>query len=609
MAKNLRLSQAVSVSGPGAIAHLGNECFVSYTIDKWEPPSNRSQRRYVPCRFPKLAKMLGIRELWQPTVDKIGDRGDVPESVVLMRFPQWMFCSLCGHMDKWSLQKEAELPADQEPLCQKSCCRGKNAPLIPMRWVRICKNGHMTDIDWNKMFPHKNGCRNEDPTELKFVSIPGKGTGFESMGIRCCACKETTDIRHYLQKMEYWECSGGQPWSTRAEREAQGCSEKMRVVQIGDTNVHFPESVSALDIPDAAISGTTPEQWVHWDKCLEAARTFEQMGMLDSFFDTYDRLDECVSETGLSKEEVCQRILEAVTGVEPVGNAQALTDSIDLTQQIKQDEFEPLSDPKRFFSAGIFVGQPYKPSEEDFGRELSSLIQSVSQIERLREVRAFRGFRRLDPSGESVKADPKSLNWLPAFETFGEGFFLKFEPKAVQSWEATLDPEVQQKIKQLKHILDEANLSRRFPEPNPGFLAIHTFSHVLMNQLSHECGYPTSSLRERIYNFQNSYGLLIYTASGDSEGTLGGLVRMSDPVSLANLIAKTLRSMSWCSADPICAESVGQGLSGLNEAACHACCLVPETSCEYANVLLNRKFSVGDYGLFSKVFAELEGVH
>ena len=130
-----------------------------------------------------------------------------------------------------------------------------------------------------------------------------------------------------------------------------------------------------------------------------------------------------------------------------------------------------------------------------------------------------------------------------------------------------------------------------------------------MNQLSHECGYPTASSREGIYTVQNSFGLLIYTASGDSEGTLGGLVRMSDPVSLANVIAKTLRSMSWCSADPICLESVGQGLSGLNEAACHACCLVPETSCEYANVLLNRKFSVGHYGLFSKAFAELEGGH
>lgn len=609
MTKNLRLSQAVSVSGPGAIVHLGNECFVNCSIDQWEPPSNVTQRRYVSCRFPKLAKMLGVRELWQPTVDPVTTFGDVPESINLMRFPEWMFCSLCGHMDKWSPEREANLTSDQEPLCQKSCCRGKKAPLIPMRWVRVCKNGHMADIDWNRMFPHKNGCTNKDPTQLKFVSIPEKGTGFESMGIYCSACKKTTDIRHYLQKMEYWKCSGGQPWSSRAEREAQDCSEKMRVVQIGDTNVHFPESVSALDIPDAASSGTTPEQWVHWDMLIENATAFDQMGTLPMFLDTSPQVDQCASEIGLSKEEVCQRIQETVTGAEPTGDARSLTNSQDRAQEIKQEEFEPLSNPERFFAAGIFVGNSYKPSKEDFGSELSSLIQSVSQIDRLREVRAFVGFRRLDPGGELVEAGQKSTNWLPAFETFGEGFFIKFAPLAVQDWEATLDSKVQQKINHLKVILEESGLSRRFPEPNPGFLAIHTFSHVLMNQLSHECGYPTSSLRERIYNFQNSYGLLIYTASGDSEGTLGGLVRMSDPVSLANLIAKTLRSMSWCSADPICAESVGQGLSGLNEAACHACCLVPETSCEYANVLLNRKFSVGDYGLFSKVFAELEAVH
>jgi hypothetical protein len=50
----------------------------------------------------------------------------------------------------------------------------------------------------------------------------------------------------------------------------------------------------------------------------------------------------------------------------------------------------------------------------------------------------------------------------------------------------------------------------------------------------------------------------------------------------------------WCSADPVCSETAGQGLGGLNRAACHACTLVPETSCVLANSLLDRRFLVDE---------------
>jgi len=40
-----------------------------------------------------------------------------------------------------------------------------------------------------------------------------------------------------------------------------------------------------------------------------------------------------------------------------------------------------------------------------------------------------------------------------------------------------------------------------------------------------ECGYPASSIRERIYAIPSvGYGVLLYTGSSDAEGTLGGLI-------------------------------------------------------------------------------------
>ena len=55
----------------------------------------------------------------------------------------------------------------------------------------------------------------------------------------------------------------------------------------------------------------------------------------------------------------------------------------------------------------------------------------------------------------------------------------------------------------------------------------------------------------------------------------------------------TLQESTWCSNDPLCIESTSQGYMGLNYAACHACSLLPETSCEAMNCLIDRASVVG----------------
>jgi len=130
------------------------------------------------------------------------------------------------------------------------------------------------------------------------------------------------------------------------------------------------------------------------------------------------------------------------------------------------------------------------------------------------------------------------------------------------------------------------------------YLLVHTLAHVLINQLVFECGYSTASLRERLYISadQNAAmaALLIYTAAGDSEGTLGGLVRLGRPDRLGPVIQRALSRASWCSADPVCSEHLGgQGSRLANLAACHACVLLPETSCETINQGLDRAMIVG----------------
>ena len=72
-------------------------------------------------------------------------------------------------------------------------------------------------------------------------------------------------------------------------------------------------------------------------------------------------------------------------------------------------------------------------------------------------------------------------------------------------------------------------------------------------------------------------GILIYTSSPDADGTMGGLAENGRPEYLPGLIAKAYDRAKWCSSDPLCIESGGQGFMGLNLAACHSCLVLPET--------------------------------
>ncbi|RMZ51410.1 DUF1998 domain-containing protein [Flavobacteriaceae bacterium PRS1] len=134
---------------------------------------------------------------------------------------------------------------------------------------------------------------------------------------------------------------------------------------------------------------------------------------------------------------------------------------------------------------------------------------------------------------------------------------------------------------------------------------VHTFSHLIMRELEFRCGYPTSSLSERIYVFNDDkykmYGCLIYTAEG-AEGSMGGLIAQTRPQNLNNLIKSAIKRATICNSDPLCWESEGQGLFNLNFASCFSCSLVSETSCEYRNLYLDRKILVDlENGFFKDI--------
>ena len=241
---------------------------------------------------------------------------------------------------------------------------------------------------------------------------------------------------------------------------------------------------------------------------------------------------------------------------------------------------------------------------ESYGDLIRSSFESVSQLHKLRETRAFVGYSRIFPGNDLTQEERWGLvalekkRWLPAIIVRGEGIFLKFREDKLAEWLAKCGSFHEGRFSSINRNMS-ALRERRHQQKiliSPKHVLIHTFAHLLINQLVYDCGYGSASLRERIYTSEGENpmsGVLIYTAAGDSEGTMGGLVKMGQPNYLEGVVAKALEKARWCSSDPVCMESGGQGPDNCNLGACHSCALLPETSCEEQNRFLDRGVVVG----------------
>ena len=247
-------------------------------------------------------------------------------------------------------------------------------------------------------------------------------------------------------------------------------------------------------------------------------------------------------------------------------------------------------------------------------RRSSHHSRRFGQVNRVREVRTLTGFRRHSADADLVSADLSGEGrrhpTYPAIELFGEGIFIRFDEEHLSRWEQ--DPAVQARANILVQRQRATLWAHRLDRPEPRFIALHTLSHLLIRRLAFASGYSSASLQERIYanseRADKTAGILIFTAAGDAQGTLGGLVRLGHPRRLLPLLIAALDDADVCSNDPVCIESDRQGATNLNLSACHGCSLVSETSCETANRFLDRQLVLGGSdvpGLFDSVLADV----
>ncbi|WP_194814759.1 DUF1998 domain-containing protein [Nocardia sp. XZ_19_385] len=577
---DLRLSETITPFGVGAIVDVRGESLIAPDTSWW-PKKPGSE---IHCD--RLLARLGPGQLRQPPTHAGRAANDTP-GLLYWRFPMWRFCERCTKLSKFTGKHKGKW--------SNTCTCG--GFLVPMRYVARCSKGsHIQDIPWFAWAHrgHDAGvteevrfCRAYD--ELRFVRSMKHGEGLTSLRVSCNKCKRARPLSELVMKSSLQRdgirCDSRQPWEEPTDVQ-QPCEHQLVAVQRGATSNYMAERISALDIPEER-----PQSEAQID--LIRSHVYFEKVVADNAGPQAEMVAGWIAEEVGVKREVVLALAAGDGGpAEPV--------ILDLKDGEWAAFVEKLGK-GRDHSDGEFVVDGWALPDQAAGpMSLTRCLSGVGQVRRVREVRALKGFRRHDPDADLIKADlgPDRIRrpTYPAVEMFGEGIFLRFDEGALAQWER--EPAVQARAAILGDRRRASKWAHRIDVPEPRFIALHTIAHLLIRRLAFTSGYSSASLQERIYANSDrpdrTAGILIYTAAGDVQGTLGGLVRLGEPERFLPLLISALDDADVCSNDPVCIESDRQGSSSLNMSACHGCALVSETSCETSNRLLDRQLVFGD---------------
>lgn len=552
MDATVRRSQVVTTYGVGAMIATRDESVMVAGLDFWPVTVPDLQE-------PRLERRLQVSGFVQPPA------GDDAPSLPVVRFPLYQNCPECHTLGRhWELADGVG-----------TTCRDCASNLVPSRFVVACGHGHIDDFPYMQ-WVHV-GTEWDKSCKLK-ITTSGVSASLRDVVISCSCGVPARSLDGAFNANEIARvasCRGNRPWL----KDKVDCSQPLRTLQRGASNVWFGHLVSALSIPpwsDAAFNAINR----FWGMLRHIHDPAQIRGMLEGMGGA--------AVLGASVDEVVHAIVARKQ--EEEGSA-----SGDETQFRRQEH------------DAIRVGRAETGEDDQFvarggtvPSELEDFVQEVVMVDRLREVRVLDGFTRLLPSGLDEADEDRtapiaktSLSWLPAMEVRGEGLFINLATPELERWEQQDAVIARAGILRDRHAARELRGDVQASWVSPRFVLVHTLAHALIDAFSLDAGYPAASLRERLYVADDMAALLVYTATSDSAGSLGGIVAQGEVGALRRVFLDAVRRNAWCSADPVCIESEAQGVGGMNLAACHSCSLLPETSCEFRNVLLDRALLVG----------------
>lgn len=578
----IRNSQVVTTFGPGSLVDLPTQSVIIGGLEHWTSGGEEIHEARLVEKLKRLLELPALKLISPPPDNE--DPTAPKTGITAWQFPEWFITQDVESSSSGSPSRSRLLVHRRALSKGKYVDRDrKKHAVVPIRFVRACRNGHIGDIDWFRLVHRKNPeCRRQ-----LWIDERGTSGDLGEIVIRC-ECGEEQRLNDVTVVGMLGRCPGDRPWlgpfNTREE-----CTELSRLLVRHASNAYFPQTMSVIALPDRNES---LEQAVNqvWENHLQYVDD-----LADLVRERQKKPPVRVALEGFTDEEVFQEI--------QVRKGAATEGAI---KSVKQAEFEVLT------SAKEEIGND-SPDGDFFARQLPANVwrkpwmecfERVVLVHRLREVVAQLGFTRFealspDVDGElqmGVHAAPlaRETSWLPAVENRGEGIFLQVRADAIEEW--LRRPQVQEREQRLRLGFDtwcgqHPHSVRSYP--GIAYYMLHSFSHLLLTAVSLECGYPVSSIRERVYASNGGFGILIYTGTADAEGTLGGLVDAGRFID--RHVRSALEIGRLCSNDPVCAQHEPQNAHEcrfLHGAACHGCVLVAETSCEQHNDFLDRALIV-----------------
>ena len=587
----IRRGQVINTYGPGALIDLPRHSAIVGGLETW-PNSSDLEEVLEPRLSRKLEIMTGViaPRLFAPPPDS-NDQREQARGIGAWRFPEW---TVVQELTGTEERERSRRLIHRKALDEKG--RFENRQVVATRFVRACPKGHVDDLDWRR-FVHKaeSDCRRQ-------LWLDERGTSGDLVDLVVrCECGEYRSLYEatQIEMNPLGTCRGARPWLGRNANE--DCNLPSRLLIRTASNAYFPQVVSVLSLPDRGAAALSAVREL-WDD-LQIVESPAELAVLKK----KPRITEKLA--AFEELEILEAIREAKGG--KLGE-----------RPVKQVEIEAILTVPEGFGDDVPV-EPHFHARRlpdrawRHSKRLES-IESVIQLHRLREIQALIGFTRLEAVTPDVNGEYETdveraqialePTWFPAVENRGEGVFLQLRADAVQDW--LTRPAVIQRLESLATGHQFWMKGRKAQRPFPGgpYVLLHTLSHLLIQSLAMRCGYPASSLRERIYADTQAgrFGILLYTGSPDAEGTLGGLVLQARHIDAHVLAA--LRMGALCSNDPICAQHApGTSLEKrwLHGAACHGCALVAETTCEMRNDYLDRALVMPILGVRDAAFFEV----
>jgi hypothetical protein len=623
-----RPSSLLYTYGVGSIMDLPQFSIMPAGLDDWEPIWRR--RATVPTiEEPRLLKVVqlhlgprvqGLRPFpWQPKARAQSQEGSdlgIPARV----FPQWLRCTGCdylGPLSRFTYTNTHPFRPDLACFEHVSCpgrttkagTKGKarRSPAVPARYLLACPNGHLDEFPYTLWVHRGRPCPKAPQPDLKLRDTNiGQGASAVVTCQRCLQSRGMSEAQGEAGKRKLPACRGRHPHLNAFDPQ---CGLPASLIMMGASNLWFASTQSIIVMPrtdqeDTDALATKLRTHLAPDKLAKYASSPDILR---------DLLDGKCDLTSITDEELTAAVQEALAPPPSEEERQETLRQWDPVE-LRVPEWNYLQKPSLFAqqenASGLMV------TEMPTGDRLPRPIHRVVAVNRMKKVNAVLGFTRIDEMDRvndlvsrlvKLTRDGRPT-WVPATEDRGEGIFLQLDENAVASWESRVSGTPLWRAHRESH---RRNFERRFsataaqvdPDsrfPTPRYWLVHTLSHILIREMAMSCGYGAASLSERLYAWSATpdrpaaAGLLICTTASDSEGTLGGLVALSDPQRLEGLVIGGLRRASRCSSDPVCAQRIPHDPEDfLHGAACHCCSFASETSCERANRFLDRRLLLG----------------